>query len=203
MPHLPTRPRARSPGRASSLAGANRRRPSGWRPCSRLGTCLATSATHISAATLVRAQLEQVALEQRRTVDRHEPRLDDNGIPDVELLWRLLYTGFDNQFGNPEDLVPEFAEFFYADMFGEGDDTGVEYDYTTYRSFYDTLLAALFMGTDEHIVDKYALASLEISETRCALAAERDYSYGRSDDDDDDDGGRYDCTADLVALGLW
>ena len=152
----------------------------------------------------VRAQLEQ-ALEQRRAVDRHEPRLDDNGIPDVELLWHLLYTGFDNQLGNPEDLVPEFAEFFYANMFGEGDYTGVEYDYTTYRGFYDTLLAALFMGTDEQIVDKYALASLEISETRRALAAERDYSYGRAgdDDDDNDDGGRYDCTADLVALGLW
>ena len=91
-------------------------------------------------------------------------------------------------------------------MFGEGDDTGVEYDYTTYRGFYDTLPAALFMGTDEQIVDKYALASLEISEARRALAADRDYSYGRAgndDDDDDDDGGRYDCTADLVALGLW
>ena len=61
------------------------------------------------------------------------------------------------------------------------------------------------MGTDEQIVDKFALASLEIRETRRALAAERDYSYGRSDDDDDDDddGGRYDCTADLIALGLW
>ena len=90
-------------------------------------------------------------------------------------------------------------------MFGEaeGDSTGIEYDYTTYRGFDDTLLAALFMGIDEQIVDKYALASLEISETRRALAAECDYSYGRAGDDGDDDGGRYDCTADLVALGLW
>jgi hypothetical protein len=152
----------------------------------------------------VRAQLEQ-ALEQRRTVDRHEPRLDNNGIPDVELLWRLLNTGFDNQLGNPEDLVPEFAESYYADMYGAGSDyTGVEYNYTTYRGFYDTLLAALFRETDGKIVDKYALASLEISVTRRAHAAERDYGRaGDDDDDDDDDGGRYECTADLVALGLW
>ena len=89
-------------------------------------------------------------------------------------------------------------------MFGEGDYTGVEYDHTTYRGFYDTLLAALLMETDEQIVDKYALASLEISDTRRACAAKRDYFYGRAGDDDDDDNnsGRYECTANLVVLGL-
>ena len=92
---MPTGPRARSLGKASGRAGANRRRQ--W-----LLTFkdLPSDNRYADLGHKVRAQLEQ-ALEQRRAVDRHEPRLDDNGITDVELLWRLLYTGFDNQLGNP------------------------------------------------------------------------------------------------------
>jgi hypothetical protein len=154
----------------------------------------------------VRCQLEQ-ALEQRRSFDRHKPRFDLNGIPDVELLWHLLYTGFDQLLGNPEVLVPKFSSIYHADLVGDSMENEAEYDYITYGGFYDTLLTALFSETDEQIVDKYARASLEISEERRAYAAlqtadaedwryERD--YGRAADDDD--GGRDDFMADVVAL---
>ena len=87
--------------------------------------------------------------------------LDERGVPDVRHLYRIMHDDFFGLLGAPADFVPQFVASETAhEHEAEGEPWPAKvarlgYDAETYGPVYDVLFDALFLKSDEEVIDKF------------------------------------------------